>query len=28
LLASELELLESRIFAEDLAQTPWDTTLG
>jgi hypothetical protein len=28
LLASELELLESRIFAEDLAQTSWDAKLG
>jgi hypothetical protein len=28
LLASRLELLESRVFAEDLAQTSWDTKLG
>jgi hypothetical protein len=28
LLASELELLESRVFAEDFAQTSWDTKLG
>jgi hypothetical protein len=26
--ASELELLESRIFAEDLGQTSWDEKLG
>jgi hypothetical protein len=28
LLASELELLESRDFADDLAQTSWDAKLG